>query len=159
MYYRFLIVIDFTATQPQSHNIGGAVSAAAQILPSNNLAHSSIAHSNAGSPAVFIASGSCIEQNTKVRWKSSLFVRLFSLLIFDSCIHPYCGGVIFFRFVFVSSMPFPYLAIIQLNCTVKKSLGMNAIPYYLYQILVHCLNVYINMLAGACMCTRPNERW
>ncbi|XP_031639633.1 uncharacterized protein LOC116351637 [Contarinia nasturtii] len=48
--------------QPQSHNLGGT----SQILPPNNPTQNAIAvHNNAGSPAVFIASGSCTEQNTK----------------------------------------------------------------------------------------------
>lgn len=62
--YHFLFSLILTAAQPQSHNIGGAT--ATQILPSNNLTQGSITHNNAGSSAVYMASGSCIEQNTKV---------------------------------------------------------------------------------------------
>lgn len=54
--------LSISAAQPQSHHLGGT----SQFMPTNNPQQNAIAH-NAGSPAVYIASGSCTEQNTKVK--------------------------------------------------------------------------------------------
>lgn len=53
------------------------------MLPTNNPTQNAFAHNNAGSPAVYIASGSCTEQNTKVKRNidfNSLLLLFFSLL-------------------------------------------------------------------------------
>lgn len=50
------------------------------MLPTNNPTQNAFAHNNAGSPAVYIASGSCTEQNTKVK----RYIDFNSLLLFFS---------------------------------------------------------------------------
>lgn len=84
----------FTVVQPQTHSIDGVTTApSAQILPPNNLSQRSIAQSNAGSSAIYIASGPCIEQQQNTKVKSALlnglplFEWLFLQFIFETYFH------------------------------------------------------------------------
>lgn len=109
----FTSILSISATQPQSHAMGGT----SQILPSHNPVQNSITHNNAGSPAVFIASGSCTEHNMKVKWKSIFFLFVIVLYIFrHTFIHTHKEKMTPISF----SLLYASLAIIQLNCTAKN---------------------------------------
>lgn len=111
----FTSILSISATQPQSHAMGGT----SQILPSHNPVQNSITHNNAGSPAVFIASGSCTEHNMKVKWKSIFFIR-HRPLHFQAHIYTHTHTHKEKMTPISFSLLYASLAIIQLNCTAKN---------------------------------------